>query len=362
MSIRKADWLTFLNDTNKTQMKFICFFCALLLTFLTGCKKDEPITQPDEFGIQGFQLLTDLTGHWVGTNETAFGNFDWFAFDFRPISASHVHSIYEGGSTQNIITSVFVADYLGEQKVMARNGGWLGGQYRATYFVLDKAEESNGVKLYRLVDAVGGENRSYMEFKFENGEIKFDAYKDNSGSLDEPIHHMGFTGTNFNPSYADDAIELFDYPQAVSEVNLENKFVNLQDPDSALFLEESDDPFPKSAHGHVSDLKINFTKDASIATTKMLLYLSSEPIINQNGTVDLDVVNNKVVRTIDVQPSEVEYTTTYLHPDKYYITAFTDLDGNFYPSSGDVGNVSLEVVVGAESFVEVGVLVDLVVL
>ena len=340
-------------------MKSLCIFLTIFLTLSLSCDKDDSIRQTNEFGITGFQLLTDLTGHWVGSNETAFGNFDWFAFDFRPISASHLHSIYEGGTGQNIITSIFIADFQGKQKVMVRNGGWLGGQYRATYFVLDRAEESNGVKSYRLVDAVGGENRSYMEFRFENGEMKFDAYKDNSGSLDEPIHHMGFTGTNLNPTYSDAAIELFDYPQAVSEVNLESAFVNLLDPDSALFLEEDADPFPKSDHGHVSDLKMNFTKATTIATEKMLLYISTEPLIDENGVVDLNNVNEKVVRTIDVQPSELSYTTTYLHPDKYYITAFADLDGNFYPSSGDVSNASVVVEVLPESISEIEVVVDL---
>ena len=34
-------------------------------------------------------------------------------------------------------------------------------------------------KYYRLVDAVGGKKRSYMEFRFENDSLYFDAYKDN---------------------------------------------------------------------------------------------------------------------------------------------------------------------------------------
>ncbi len=332
---------------------------TILLVLLTSiinfsCKKQDNIENPSS-NIKGYQLLTDLTGHWVGNNETAFGNYDWFAFDFRPISASQVHSIYEGGSNQNIITSVFIADFEGEKQIMARNGGWLGNQYRATYFVLDMTENDGNAKYYRLVDAVGKEKRAYMEFRFENDTLYFDAYKDHSGALDEPVHHMGFKGVNLNPDFAQKAIEQFDFPQEVSEVNLENKFVNLIDSDSALFLEESADPFPKSQHGYLSDLTINITKDESILNDQLLLYLSTESLIDENGQVNFENLNTKVVRTIDVQADESFYTTTYLHPDSYFVTAFTDKDNNFYPSTGDIGSISQAIEVTAEQFIEMDI-------
>lgn len=318
----------------------IAVLAVLFSSFFINC--DNQIIEPetDNNEITGFNLLAELSGHWVGTNQMAYGFYDWFAFDFRPISASQVHSIYEGGTNQNIITSVFIADFEGKQQIMARNGGWLGSQYRATYFVLDKAEENATSKYYRLVDAVGKENRAYMEFRFEADTMYFDAYKDNNGSLDKPIHHMGFKGTNSNPSFAQQAIDLFNFPQPDSEVSLENKLVNLIDPDSALFLEEMNDPFPKSEHGHLSDLTININRAASKSNSKLLLYISKAPIVDINGQVSFENLDTKVIRTIDVQANENFYTTTYLHPDKYFITAFSDADNNFYPSAGDVSNVS----------------------
>ncbi|MEM9991534.1 MAG: hypothetical protein AAF738_07195, partial [Bacteroidota bacterium] len=190
----------------------------LLLTTVaasTACSKQHSIDKPS---IKGYTLLHQLKGHWVGSNETVFGRYDWFVFDFRPISASHLHSIYEGSTNENIITSIFIADFEGRQQIMARNGGWLGNQYRATYFVLDKAEERDDETYYRLVDAVGKASRAYMEFRFKDDSLFFDAYKDNSGSLDAPIHHMGFRGTNYNPSFSEAATKHFDFPQPISEV------------------------------------------------------------------------------------------------------------------------------------------------
>ncbi len=332
----------------------------LLILCLANC--DNPDEHSPSSGnptdILGYDVLAEINGHWVGSNQTSFGFYEWFAFDFRPISSSHVHSIYEGGSNQNIITSLFIADFEGKQQIMARNGGWLGNQYRATYFVLDKAEESNGSKYYRLVDAVGREDRAYMELRFENDTLYFDAYKDNGGALDEPLHHMGFKGTNFNPTYSEPSTELFDFPQPITEVNLENAFTNLIDSDSALFLEESADPFPKSNHGHLSDLTVNIEKANAIQEDNLLLYISKKPIVDTNGVVNFDNLNKAVVRTIDVQSFETAYISTYLHPDTYFITLFSDKDGNFYPSEGDFTNVSKEITVAPESVVEMEVSVD----
>ncbi|KAA3638737.1 MAG: hypothetical protein DWQ02_04735 [Bacteroidetes bacterium] len=338
--------------------RFLILF-LLLITTSMSCNTLDDMSNPDTSEIKGFQLLNDLKGHWVGSNITAFGHFDFFTFDFRPISAAHLHSIYEGGTNQNIITSIFIADFEGKQQIMARNGGWLGNQYRATYFVLDIAEETETSRYYRLVDAVGREKRAYIEFRFENGILKFDAYKDNSGSLDEPVHHMGFEGTNLNPSYAQAATELFDFPQKVSEVSLENKFTDLIDPDSALFLEENKDPFPKNQHGHLSDLKINLVKDNAIQSDKLLLYISTESIVEENGQVNYQHLTSKVIRTIEVQSNEAFYITTYLHPDSYFITCFSDKDNNFYPSPGDVCNVSKVIEIDPETFQEMDIEVDL---
>ncbi len=336
----------------------ITLLTALSMLSLCCQNSDDTVFPNSPTNIEGYGLLSKLTGHWVGSNETAFGDYDWFAFDFRPISASHVHSIYEGGTNQNIITSVFIADFEGKQQIMARNGGWLGNQYRATYFVLDRAEETDDRSYYRLVDAVGREKRAYMELRFENDTLYFDAYKDNSGSLDEPVHHMGFKGTNYNPDYAQTAIDLFDFPQPISEVDLNNKFTNLIDDDSALFLEESDDPFPKQAHGHVSDLKINIERADSIQNDRLLLYMSTAPIIDENGQADFENVDKKVVRTIDIFSNELFYETTYLHPDTYFVTAFSDTDENYYPSSGDTGNVSTMIEVTPESQLQMNITVD----
>lgn len=331
-------------------LKYLLIFLIAMLT-TESCIKDEEIFE-SENEVLGFNLLNEISGHWVGKNETAFGVYDWFAFDFRPISSSHIHSIYEGASAMNIINSFFVAEYDGKHQIMARNGGWLGSQYRATYFLLDKAEENDDKKYYRLVDAIGGKDRSYIELTFENDKLKFDAYKDNSGTLDNPILHMSFTGTNYNPSFAEEATKANMFPKNIPEISMENQFDELLDNDSALFLEESLDPFPRSMHNYLSELTIDIEKNIELKNKPLLLYLSTKAIVENSGNINFEHLDKTLVRTIDIYGNEESYTATYLHPDEYYVTVFYDADNNKYPSEGDLSSESSFIDVEPESHTE----------
>lgn len=314
---------------------------------LESCKKPDKTPEEeepayslgDDHGVFGYHLLSQISGHWIGPNQTAFGYVPRFIFDFRPISSSHVHSIYESGTNQNIFTSLFIAEYNGEKRIFARNGGWL-GLYRSTYFVVDQVVETPTSNYYRLVDAVGGAQRCYMEFTFSNGNFNFKAYKDNSGSLNDPILHMNFNGTNANPSFDDAAISLFNFPQPVVEKNLTGAFNTLVDPGSALFTSESADPFPRSQHGHLSDFTVNFNKQTSIQSSGMIFLVSKAPIVSSTGIVNNLNLFDKLTRTIVIAGSETMYSASYVHPDIYYLTAFADLDGNYYPSPGDISSES----------------------
>ena len=352
----------------KSTARYTILF-ALSILILGACGKDDPedqeeeeetVSMGDDYGILGYHLLEQISGHWIGSNQTAFGYVPRFTFDFRPISSSHVHSIYESGTDQNIFTSLFVAEYNGEKRIFARNGGQL-GLFRATYFVVDIVEETSQSNYYRLVDVTGGQQRCYMEFTFSNGNFNFKAYKDNSGTLGDPVLHMEFNGTNANPDFDDVATNLFDFPQPESEKNLTGAFNTLVDPGSALFTSEATDPFPRVEHGHLSDFTVNFNKQASIQNTGMVFLVSKEPIVSNTGIVFAANLYNQLTRTIMIGGSELSYTASYVHPDTYYLTAFADLDGNFYPSLGDVSSESVLLNVPLESFPTANLAVDIVI-
>ena len=324
---------------------FTLIMCLSTLLFMTSCTEEStPPTNNDP--IKGYQLLEKMAGLWVGANTTPFGQFDFFPWDFRPISSSHVHAIYEGGTEQNIIISFFIGDYEGKKQIFCRNGGVLFGQYRATYFVLSEATESSTESNYRLVDAVGGESRSYLEVTFKQDSMIMNAYTSQGGTLPEPVLHMGFSGTKIFTGLSDAAAENYSFPKEESEVNLENAFDGLASINSATFFDIPTDPLPESAHENVSRLNINVTRNTATDNKLLRCYLSSEPIIDNQGNLVGNNINERVLRTFDILAAETGFEAAYVHTGIYHITVFWDADENFYPSSGDYVGLSQEVEVG----------------
>ena len=107
-------------------------------------KFKAPTITPVDINRQGFDLLTNMQGHWVGSMNLMGTDFEWWAFDYRAIAPSHVFGIFEGGTIGNLFTSFFVTNFNGKLTIMARNGGLLNGIYRTSYFVLDYVEYGQG--------------------------------------------------------------------------------------------------------------------------------------------------------------------------------------------------------------------------
>ena len=183
---------------------------AMLITLITlsACEKEirniaEPVelvdpnsgttystdVVPVDVNTDGFELLEKMQGHWVGQNTVIADEYPWFAFDYRAISPSQVHGIFEGGTMGNLLTSFFVADYKNTRTIMARNGGVLNGIYRTSYFVLDSVSHSSNGDFYRLIDANNGRAIMWMELRFKTDSLYFNAYTSKLGEfLPSPAH------------------------------------------------------------------------------------------------------------------------------------------------------------------------------
>ena len=138
-------------------------------------KFTPPEIVPVDINKRGFEMLEYMQGHWVGSMNLMGTDFDWMAFDYRPIAPSHIHGIFEGRSMGNLFTSFFVAKYKGKRTIMARNGGILNGIYRTSYFVLDQVKYGRQYGYYRLVDAYGGQGIMWMELTFYGNSLEFTA-------------------------------------------------------------------------------------------------------------------------------------------------------------------------------------------
>jgi len=354
----------------------ITFF--VLTTLVMGCKKksddapdptpDTPVeVQPIDINKQGFELLEKMQGHWVGSMQILGTEYEWFAFDYRAISPSHVFGIYESGTAGNLLTSFFVTDFKGKQTIMARNGGLLNGIYRTSYFVLDSVSNEPDGDFYRLVDAVGGTSVMWMELKFSGEQLHFNAYTSRLGLLDKPSRHMAFVASKQHPELAKAAATEVDFPQKVSAWDFESRFkedylyVNAGDEKakSASFLDQdetktvfelaysSGDPIRIDEHPHLGYLQLKLELNDQIDESTLLVYLSTEALTDELGTI-LTEPFNTVLHFPELVPGENEFLLTYLHPGEYYVTVVADVNADGYASAGDITHVSTPIVIHPE--------------
>ena len=323
---------------------------------------------PVDINIDGFDFLDKMKGHWVGNNLVISDIFEWFAWDYRPISESHIHGIFEGGSMGNLLTSFFVTDYKGKRTIMARNGGLLNGIYRTSYFVMDKVENrDDGSKYYRLVDAKGGAALMSMELRFKQESLYFNSYTSNLGSR-IPSRHMTCKAKKMHTELAETAALATNYPQNTPAWDFSGGLNNLYiapgetEPRSATYLAqgavndvfqlaiESLDPWRIDQHPRLGYLQVDITDDPAFANAQaMLVYLSRDPLTDANGffSPDFDVYDT-ILLYPTLTEGESQFLFTYLHPGNYYVNITADMDGDGAISIGDITHPQQMITIDSE--------------
>ncbi|APD07146.1 hypothetical protein UJ101_01630 [Flavobacteriaceae bacterium UJ101] len=307
---------------------------------------------PIDINKEGLGLLEKLQGHWVGTNEVLGMKFPWFSFDYRAISPSHIHGIFEGGTSGNLLTSFFVTNFKGKRTIMARNGGVLNGIYRSSYFVLDRVEHSKDEDYYRLVDAIGGEKLMYMELMFKKEELVWNVYTSQLGADSKPSKHMEFKAKRNSVLLAQKAAEQVGFPQNKIAFDLSKGFNTTQlygnlERKTATFLSKSShldvydlakkaqDVITIADYPFLSTLHMKLIKNPAHKKVKTFIYLSSEPLADKVGFKSMEAFNS-VLLFPELNPTVSEFRFTYLHPGDYFITIISDTDENGEVSMNDI--------------------------
>lgn len=311
--------------------------------------------RPVDINLQGFDFLEKMQGHWVGSNRVIADDFDWFAFDYRAISASHIHGIFEGGTMGNLLTSFFVTDFKDTRTIMARNGGLLNGIYRSSYFVLDSVRYGAEGDFYRLVDAEGGTNTMWMELRFTGDSLYFNAYTSRLGLNFPPSRHMTFRAQKEHLELAQAAAAAVGFPKNEPAWDFSQGFTQeflYAEPGakSATFLAydetatkdvftlaaEAGDPFVIDQHPYLGYLQINVVRNSAIEGKPLWVNLSKDPLTDNDGYfLGLDPFNT-VLLFPQLVGTQNEFLITYLHPGDYYINITVDVDGDGTISSGDI--------------------------
>lgn len=320
---------------------------------------------PVNINEQGFDFLEKVQGHWVGSNRIIADDWDWFAFDFRAIGPSMVHSMFEGGSMGNLFSSFYVADYKDTRTIMVRNGGVLNGIYRTSYFVLDSVNYSAEGDFYRFVDAIGGTDVMWMELRFLDNQLFFNAYTSRIGMF-EPTRHMTFVGEKNNLSLATEAAIANNFPQNEVAWDFSQGF------DTAMLYRNSEDEIAKSAtfmwqdnnadivtlainsgdpwridqYPTIANLEISINRSEVQEDKVLFVYLSKEPLTDDFGFLSLDEnAWNSILQFPVLTQGESQTEITYLHPGTYYITVVADMDGDYSIGEGDFTHVKKQITI-----------------
>ena len=340
-------------------------------------KFTPPKITPIDISKQGFEMLKYMQGHWVGSMNLMGVDYDWMALDYRPIAPSHVHGIFEGGTIGNLFTSFFVTNFKGKRTIMARNGGLLNGIYRTSYFVLDQVKYEKNWAYYRLVDAYGSKEIMYMELTFYGNTMEFNSYTSRFG-LTEVKPHMAFKAKRKHPELAAAAAKVVGFPKNVVDFDLSQglptpTWVGKYPQTSASFISDakgkslielarmSKDPRRIDQMPYLSKLTVSVKRNAQTEGKKLHVYLSQKALTDNNGKfiTQYDYVRADLLDTLlsfpELSSKANEFTFTYLHPGKYYLTVIADMDADGYPSPGDITHPVTLVNVKSETHVKISV-------
>ena len=224
-------------------------------------------------------------------------------------------------------------------------------------------------KYFRLVDAIGGAATMYMELRFVQDSLYFNAYTSRLGANIIPTRHMTFKASKQYPELARAAATAVGFPQNVPAWDFSGGFnedwlyrnPGDNEPKSATFLAadavkdvftlavESGDPFTIADHPYLGYLQVDIVRNQQIAGVPWFLYLSTSPLTDDFGFLvnDLEPYNT-VLKFSDIVGSSDSFTFTYLHPGAYYVNVIADANADGLISVGDVSAPSVPVTIAPE--------------
>jgi hypothetical protein len=331
---------------------------------------------PVDINKDGLDFLEKMQGHWIGKNRIIADDYDWFAFDYRAISQSQIHGIFEGGSMGNLFTSFFVTDFKDTRTLMARNGGLLNGIYRTSYFVLDSLHNSSRGKYYRFVDALGGKRIMSMELRFVRDSLYFNAYTSRLGAATPATRHMTFKAKKHHADLANDVGKSFSFPKNTPAWDFSNGFEidNLYRNDgdkkakSSTFMAQaatSDDvyslshkaadPYKLEDQPYLSTLSLKLQKTGKILDKPVLVHFSIEALTDNEGKLRWNEpgVFDTVLLFSELDKNINNFLFTYMHPGKYYLNVIADMNEDGSISQGDITSVSRAITITPNSNAEI---------
>ncbi len=342
------------------------FICSLLfpnfgIALNVRNSKAKPDANADSNNVMGFGILNRLPGLWNGPvfSSTPAGSFDNWYIDFRPVSASQVSQFSMLDSQTVNITSFFIVKYNNTLKVAMRTEGCFAQKCCVTYEVIDSVNEASGY--YRFVDFVSGKKRAYSEFIFTGDNMLMKVYTNKFNKEKMPQLHSQFEAKRADSTSSFDAIKKFNYPQPIMVKDFSDAFKNLKE---SIFFDLSNDPYNSSSQPYTGSVTVKIAVDSTLIiknSDELCILLTTESLFQGIKYIP---ENMKFLSKYVYLPAGTKtFTITNVHPGKYYLYSYNDINNDKHHLSGDYmsSDVNNTIIVSAEKNTETNTIIDFVI-
>jgi len=312
---------------------FVLSQCATVQSNGDGSGSCAPNTNQDGGEVMGFGILRRIPGLWNGpvSTTTPAGSFNEWYVDFRPVSPGQV-SQYSTLDAQTVnYISLFVVKHEDRLKVALRTEGVFQGKGCVTYEVIDTVKEAEGY--YRFSDFQAEDDRAYTEFTFKGDEFLMEVYTNRFNRVSPLEIHCRWKARLGDRSAAEASIARFDFPQVQMVKDFSTTFRHRSE---SIYFDLGNDPYRSLEQPHVGEVTVNISIDDRLKTKgddELFLLLTTESLFEglRYDEENLKYISKYVFLPIGTRT----HTFTHVHPGRYHLYAYDDINGDRRHLSGD---------------------------
>jgi len=194
----------------------------------------------------------------------------------------------------------------------------------------------------------------WMELRFVNDSLYFNAYTSRLGLNFPPSRHMTFKAKKEHTELAQTAAAAVGFPQNVPAWDFSGGFNQdflYAEPGakSATFLAydetatkdvfelaaESGDPYPINEHPYLAYLQIDVVRNPTIEDKTLWINLSKDPLTDADGYFGALEPFNTILLFPELVGTQDNFLVTYLHPGTYFVNITADVNEDGTISEGD---------------------------
>ena len=326
-----------INKTINISVAIVLLLCIQSANAEKG-KKNTAVSGTDTAqnandSVLGFGFLKRIPGQWSGPvfSSTPAGSFKDWHVDFRPVSAGQVsqYSTLDADTVNSI--SFFIVKHGNRLKVAMRTEWIFQHKGCVTYEAIDTVRESEGY--YKFSDFQAGIQRVYTEFIFKDTSMTMKVYTNKFNKVSPLQLHSKWDAVLGGRTAASEAISKFGFPRPVMVKDFSTVFNNMSE---SIYFSFEKDPYPSSAIPYMGNVTVNISIDGGVPVrngNEIFLLLTTESLFD--GLRLKKDYQKHFSRFVYLPAGAKSYTFNNVHPGKYYVNSYIDINNDKKHTRGD---------------------------